>query len=165
MTSRANCRAIYDGRLDYTAQFNSPDISGPEDTNPNVNDFNQQPDRCRDDEPHHMDVDTDDRVSDANMPNTEETPSQTQQDGAPFVELFPFGAAGTPISNVESVPGYQALQDELGPDNTWYPFQSQHDWDFARWAKTWGPSSTAVTELLAIDGVVENLGLSLLRCD
>ncbi|KAH8991765.1 hypothetical protein EDB86DRAFT_2806455 [Lactarius hatsudake] len=94
------------------------------------------------------------------MPNTEETPSQTQQDGAPFVELFPFGAAGTPISDAESVPGYQALRDELGPDNTWYPFQSQRDWDFARWAKTRGPSSTAVTELLAIDGVVENLGLS-----
>ncbi|KAH8994678.1 hypothetical protein EDB86DRAFT_3064651 [Lactarius hatsudake] len=107
-----------------------------------------------------MDVDTDDRVSDANTPNTEETPSQTQQDGAPFVELFPFGAAGTPISDAESVPGYQALRDELGPDNTWYPFQSQRDWDFARWAKTRGPSSTAVTELLAIDGVVENLGLS-----
>ncbi|KAH9069502.1 hypothetical protein EDB83DRAFT_2184842, partial [Lactarius deliciosus] len=42
----------------------------------------------------------------------------------------------------------------------WYPFQSQRDWDFARWAKTRGPSSTAVTELLTIDGVVENLGLS-----
>ncbi|KAF8266678.1 hypothetical protein EI94DRAFT_1548979, partial [Lactarius quietus] len=42
----------------------------------------------------------------------------------------------------------------------WYPFQSKHDWDFARWAKNQGPSSNAVTELLAIDGVVESLGLS-----
>ncbi|KAH8984959.1 hypothetical protein EDB86DRAFT_3066087 [Lactarius hatsudake] len=40
--------------------------------------------------------------------------------------------------------------------NIWYPFQSQCDWDFAQWAKNRGSSSTAVTELLAING----LGLS-----
>ncbi|KAI9450403.1 hypothetical protein BJY52DRAFT_1206158 [Lactarius psammicola] len=48
----------------------------------------------------------------------------------------------------------------LGLDNIWTPFQSQCDWEFARWAKNRGPTSTAVGELLAIDGVVENLGLS-----
>ncbi|KAH9083700.1 hypothetical protein EDB83DRAFT_2282415 [Lactarius deliciosus] len=94
------------------------------------------------------------------MPVAEETPGQTQQDGAPFVELFPLGAAGAPMSNMECVPGYQALRDKLGSDNIWYPFRSQRDWDFAQWAKNRGPSSTAVTELLAIDGLVENLGLS-----
>ncbi len=101
-----------------------------------------------------MDVDTDDRVSDTNMPVCAETPDHTQQDRVPFIKLFPSGVAGAPISNVgQSVPGYQALQDDLGPDNIWYPFQSQHDWDFTRWAKNRGPSSTAVTELLAINGV------------
>ncbi|KAI9447602.1 hypothetical protein H4582DRAFT_2107200 [Lactarius indigo] len=102
MTARANCRAIYNGRLDRTGRFDSLDVSGPEDTNP----------------------------------------------------------TGAPISNAESVSGYQALRDDLGPDNIWYLFQSQRDWEFARWAKNQGASSTAVTELLAIDGVAENLGLS-----
>ena len=81
-------------------------------------------------------------------------PSRAQQEGAPFVEHFPSRVAGTPIPNmVPSVPGYQALRDNLGPDHIWYPFQSQRDWEFARWAKNRGPSSTAVSELLAIDGV------------
>ncbi|KAH9037408.1 hypothetical protein EDB83DRAFT_2228658, partial [Lactarius deliciosus] len=42
----------------------------------------------------------------------------------------------------------------------WSPFRSQRDWDFARWAKKRGPTSTSVMELLAIDGMVESLGLS-----
>ncbi|KAI9430686.1 hypothetical protein BJY52DRAFT_1090380, partial [Lactarius psammicola] len=42
----------------------------------------------------------------------------------------------------------------------WSPFQSQCDWEFAQWAKQRGPTSSAVSELLAIDGVVEKLGLS-----
>jgi hypothetical protein len=103
-----------------------------------------------------MDVDMNDRVSDEpSMPTrAEETPHHAQRDGAPFVERFALGAAGVPISNMgQSVPGFQALHDNLGPDNIWYPFQSQCDWDFARWAKNRGPSSTAVTELLAMNGV------------
>ncbi|KAN0141479.1 hypothetical protein V8E53_000724 [Lactarius tabidus] len=60
----------------------------------------------------------------------------------------------------ESMPGYEALHDNLGQGHIWYPFQSQHDWEFARWAKNRGPSLTAVTELLRINGVVESLGLS-----
>lgn len=81
-------------------------------------------------------------------------PHDTQQDGAPFIERFPTGAAGVPISNMgQDVPGFQVLCDNLGPENIWHPFQSQRDWDFARWAKNRGPSSTAVTELLAMDGV------------
>ncbi|KAN0139940.1 hypothetical protein V8E53_002245 [Lactarius tabidus] len=72
-----------------------------------------------------------------------------------------FGAAGAPISDLgHTVPDYQALQDNLGLENIWYPFRSQCDWDFARWAKNRGPSSTAITKLLVIEGVVENLGLS-----
>ncbi len=101
-----------------------------------------------------MNVDTDDRASDTSVPLCAETPDRAQQDGAPFVEDFPLGSAGAPISDMsQSMPGYQALQDDLGLDNIWYPFQSQCDWDFARWTKNRGPSSTAVTELLAIDGV------------
>ncbi|KAN0134253.1 hypothetical protein V8E53_008025 [Lactarius tabidus] len=52
------------------------------------------------------------------------------------------------------------LQGGLHAENIWFPFQSKHDWEFAQWSKNRGPGSTAVTELLAIDGVVDNLGLS-----
>jgi hypothetical protein len=103
--------------------------------------------------PHHAQHD---RVLDPNNGVPEELPThgEAQQDGALFVERFPTGAAGVPIPNMgQEVPGFQVLHNNLGPDNIWHPFQSQCNWDFARWAKNRGPSLTAVTELLAMDGV------------
>ena len=47
---------------------------------------------------------------------------------------------------------YQSTQLVLG-SSAWAPFQSQCDWEFARWAKLHGPTSSAVTDLLAIPGV------------
>ena len=44
-------------------------------------------------------------------------------------------------------------QTEAGPGNPYAPFASQIDWEFAKWAKLRGPGSTAVTELLALEGV------------
>ncbi|KAG1762749.1 hypothetical protein EV702DRAFT_1206159 [Suillus placidus] len=41
-------------------------------------------------------------------------------------------------------------------DNIYFPFCSQTEWEIARWAKLRGPSSTAFTDLLAIDGVSSN---------
>ncbi|KAJ3553348.1 hypothetical protein NP233_g12667 [Leucocoprinus birnbaumii] len=43
--------------------------------------------------------------------------------------------------------------------NDHYP-RSKFDWEIAQWAKLRGPSSTAFSELLAIDGISEKLGLS-----
>ncbi|KAM6491529.1 hypothetical protein JOM56_012921, partial [Amanita muscaria] len=40
------------------------------------------------------------------------------------------------------------------------PFKSQLDWEVAKWAKLRGPSSTALTEFLAIEGLGDRLGLS-----
>lgn len=37
--------------------------------------------------------------------------------------------------------------------NTWAPFSCKLDWELARWAKMRGPGSTALSELLAIEGV------------
>ncbi|KAJ3818442.1 hypothetical protein F5880DRAFT_1491390 [Lentinula raphanica] len=45
-------------------------------------------------------------------------------------------------------------------ENVWSPFISRIDWEVARWAKLRGTGSTAFTELLAIKGVSEALGLS-----
>ena len=35
----------------------------------------------------------------------------------------------------------------------WAPFSTRMDWEVARWAKLRGPSSTALSELLGINGV------------
>ncbi|KAF6756066.1 hypothetical protein DFP72DRAFT_1008140 [Ephemerocybe angulata] len=51
----------------------------------------------------------------------------------------------------------QAVNNE---ENLWAPFASKLDWEVARWAKLRGPGSTALTELLAIEGVVDALNLS-----
>ncbi|KAH8995564.1 hypothetical protein EDB86DRAFT_2763520, partial [Lactarius hatsudake] len=42
----------------------------------------------------------------------------------------------------------------------WAPFHSQCDWEIALWAKTRGPTSSALTELLRIPEVSDRLGLS-----
>ncbi|KAF8259663.1 hypothetical protein EI94DRAFT_1812979 [Lactarius quietus] len=129
-------------------------VPSPEDGITNANDLHQF-DRHGGDE-YHMDIDP----ADAGMPPSAETPDHVQQDRAPFIECFQ-GMAGTPISDMgQSVPTYQALHDDLGTAHIWHPFQLQCNWEFARWAKNRGPSLTSVTELLAIDGVVESLGLS-----
>ncbi|KAG1884424.1 hypothetical protein F4604DRAFT_1878757 [Suillus subluteus] len=47
-----------------------------------------------------------------------------------------------------------------GTENPYAPFHSQMDWEIARWAKLRGPSSTAFSDLLSIDGVSERLCLS-----
>jgi hypothetical protein len=104
-----------------------------------------------------VDTDTADSIPGTNLHPSLETQDQdyASQDrapqGAPFIEHFHMGTAGAPISDLcQSVPGYEALRNRLGQENIWYPFQSQHDWE---WAKNQGPSSMAVSELLAFDGV------------
>ncbi|PPQ76921.1 hypothetical protein CVT26_001382 [Gymnopilus dilepis] len=47
-----------------------------------------------------------------------------------------------------------------GDNNPYAPFQSRLDWEIAKWAKLRGPGSTAFTDLLAIEGIVEALNLS-----
>ncbi|KAJ3712985.1 hypothetical protein DFJ43DRAFT_1008331 [Lentinula guzmanii] len=82
----------------------------------------------------------------------------------PFVVHYPDPRAGAPI---------QQTQDEILDENhqyahklsgasakPWAPFENKTDWKMAHWAKVSGLSSTALSELLAIDGVQEKLGLS-----
>ncbi|KAG1852717.1 hypothetical protein F4604DRAFT_1883476 [Suillus subluteus] len=45
-------------------------------------------------------------------------------------------------------------------DNIYAPFASKIDWEMARWAKLQGPSSTAFSDLLSIESIGENIGLS-----
>lgn len=68
---------------------------------------------------------------------------------------FPGNHAGAPIDsfNTASQPNYNAYQRQLSSDDRYAPFVSQFDWEIARWAKLRGPSSSALTELLQIEGV------------
>ncbi|KAN0140201.1 hypothetical protein V8E53_002097 [Lactarius tabidus] len=77
-----------------------------------------------------------------------------------IVDSFPHGSAGAPIPDAcEASHIYQSTQEAFGAD-IWAPFCSQCDWEIACWAKMRGPSSSAVADLFAIPGVIDNLELS-----
>jgi hypothetical protein len=74
-----------------------------------------------------------------------------------IIETFQpqYGDAGAAI-NRGSGTLYKKYNNDCQEDsegNMYAPFKSKLDWDFARWAKLRGPSSTAINELLKIDGV------------
>ncbi len=69
------------------------------------------------------------------------------------VENFPHGRPGALVAGTpQGASVYKSTQDILG-ESLWAPFQSQCDWEITHWAKMCGPTSLAVTELLAIPGV------------
>jgi hypothetical protein len=69
------------------------------------------------------------------------------------IERFPHGQPGSPVvGTTQGTTVYESTQDMLG-ESVWAPFQSQFDWELAYWAKTRGPTSSAMTDLLAIPGV------------
>jgi len=71
------------------------------------------------------------------------------------ITRFPFGHPGAPIPDADQgseSATYQSSQAALD-SSVWAPFCSNLDWEIARWAKTRGPTSSALTELLAIPGV------------
>jgi hypothetical protein len=72
---------------------------------------------------------------------------------AVVVDKFPTGSPGAPIPGIPR--GSHAYQSHqvMPEDSVWAPFRSQRDWEVARWAKMRGPTSTAMTELLAIPEV------------
>lgn len=68
------------------------------------------------------------------------------------IEWFPDGCPGTLLGVDQGLSMYEATHDMLG-DLMWVLFQSQSNWEVAHWAKMCGPTSTAMTELLAIPEV------------
>ncbi|KAK2459560.1 hypothetical protein APHAL10511_008417 [Amanita phalloides] len=77
------------------------------------------------------------------------------------VERFPGPEAGVPMENMTAHQTHYIYQQQLGSDAECVPFKSQLDWEIVRWAKLHGPSSSAITELLKIEGkLVDALGLS-----
>lgn len=89
-------------------------------------------------------------------------------EGPQFIEKFTFGDAGAPVDPVDvTTTTYQQYSKDMkaSTTNPWAPFASQLDWEVARWAKLRGPSSTALTELLKIDGIQDALNLSFKDAD
>ncbi|KAF8835183.1 hypothetical protein BDN67DRAFT_992522 [Paxillus ammoniavirescens] len=98
----------------------------------------------------------------ANMDIDEESVQQptSRIEHDPYVVKFPLLTAGAPIT--QSKTSYESYLGDLtrvgrGSNG---PFTSDIDWGVARWAKLRGPGSTAFSDLLNIDGVAEQLGLS-----
>ena len=71
-----------------------------------------------------------------------------------FIKHYPDKLAGAPVEGTRATNYDNCLHGcDVEWENLWAPFKSKLDWEFARWAKLYGPGSTAVTELLAIEGV------------
>lgn len=65
------------------------------------------------------------------------------------------GRAGEATGRSHEV-GYTKYSHDLHTEDLpkeWAPFSTRTEWEIARWAKLRGPSSTALSELLKIDGV------------
>ena len=74
----------------------------------------------------------------------------------PFAVKFTKGNAGAVYPNhvYHGVDGNASYISQIeNPDNPFSPFSSRIEWEIAHWAKTRGPSSTAFTELMNIEGV------------
>jgi hypothetical protein len=101
-----------------------------------------------------------DQLNNGTPPEADETNSGNQRDApdsssapAVVIEEFLFGSPGAPIPGRGQGASAFASQQTTFTGSPWAPFQSQLDWDIARWAKLHGQTSTAVSELLAIPGV------------
>ena len=74
--------------------------------------------------------------------------------------MVKFPGAGEVMEMQPSQAGYNQYASGLGTEENvpteWAPFSTCWEWEVARWAKLWGPSSTALLELLAIDGVSQS---------
>ncbi|KAG1903207.1 uncharacterized protein F5891DRAFT_1106185 [Suillus fuscotomentosus] len=78
----------------------------------------------------------------------------------PTIEKFPRRHAGAPILN-SGTTAFESYNNALqGADNVWAPFASRIDYEVAKWAKLRGSGSTAFSELLAVEGLHDALGLS-----
>ena len=78
-----------------------------------------------------------------------------------------FAGAGAVSKTQPVLAGYEryaeCLRTEDNGPSEWSPFSSQLDWEVARWAKLRGPGSTALSELLQINGVSRLVSILLPR--
>lgn len=79
--------------------------------------------------------------------------AEAELNNKPHVVRFR-GKAGAVYTDQDCIDGNTSYTSQINnPDNPFSPFSSQIEWEIAHWAKTQGPSSTAFTELMSIEGV------------
>jgi len=69
------------------------------------------------------------------------------------ISRFPLSSAGAPIPNTPQGLLAHGLNEDMAAHPIWAPFILQRDWQVANWAKMCGPTSSALTDLLAIEDV------------
>ncbi|KAF8259179.1 hypothetical protein EI94DRAFT_1617172 [Lactarius quietus] len=108
---------------------------------------------------HSSDSDHTPHVNDS-LPNRRE--AELNLERCPIITGYPGGMAGTMHSKADLSENekYTLRIGENSQSNLYAPFASQLEWEVARWAKLQGPTSTSFTELMAIDGIQEKLGLT-----
>ena len=87
----------------------------------------------------------------------EELRAQTNQTEAGTFDMeltvvrdhFPSDAIGAPIPGIPWGQSIYKLHQAALSDLDWAPFQSRHDWEVVRWAKSSGVTSAAVTAAMA----------------
>ena len=80
--------------------------------------------------------------------------AEAELNNKPYTVKFSGGNAGAIYTDWDSVDGNATYTLKINnADNPFSPFSSQIEWEIAHWAKTQGPSSTAFTELMSIEGV------------
>ena len=73
---------------------------------------------------------------------------------SPVIEKYPDSRAGAPVSHDRIASRNESYAQAVNNvHNPWAPFLSQMDWEVAQWAKLRGPGSTAMSDLLKVDGV------------
>jgi hypothetical protein len=109
---------------------------------------------------------TPDQLAIDESPNTLDAPEELPNDmeagntdvmPTVVINHFPLTSAGAPIHGVPHSNSVYESQWGTDRESIWSPFTSKCDWLFARWAKMHGPTSSAVTELLAIPEVRSSL--------
>lgn len=73
--------------------------------------------------------------------------------GGTIITDYPDPLAGKPLRTDDTVYSNYKKDIENAEDNIYAPFTSKREWEIARWAKLRGPGSTALSDLLKIDGV------------
>jgi hypothetical protein len=82
--------------------------------------------------------------------------AKTELKKKPYIVKFSKGKAGATYPNPDCIDQNTAYTSQIGnKENPFSPFYSKIEWEVALWAKTRGPSSTAFTELMSIEGVSE----------
>ncbi|KAG1846018.1 hypothetical protein F4604DRAFT_1595196 [Suillus subluteus] len=118
---------------------------------------------------HEEDDDEHDDTQDQHTSDTQEPDARhgveqrlREHEQIPIVIHYPDQQAGQPIdlTKQSSNATYHARLNDSGATNVYAPFASKLDWEMARWAKLRGPSSTAFSELVSIEGFSDTIGLS-----